>query len=61
MNHKKLQYKMIERDETPKTLSKSTGIQREYISRMRHEDKDIRVSTLKKLCKALKCKAEDLW
>lgn len=61
MNPKKLRLKMTEMDETAATLESKTGVGRTRISHLMHHDRDIRVSTLKKLCKGLKCKAEDLW
>lgn len=59
-NGKKIKAILNERGMTQRDLSIASGIDESNISYILNQNRNIREKTLFKLCKALKCSAEDI-
>ena len=59
-NGKKIKAILNERGMTQRDLSLASGIDESNISYILNQNRNIREKTLFKLCKALKCSAEDI-
>lgn len=60
-NGKKVRHALVERDMTQADLARKSGISPEHISGIIRTDKNVRESTLKRICKAIGCNAEEIW
>ena len=60
-NGNKLRKLMEDKNITQKELQNRTGIDQGRISAIINNEDDIRESTLKRICEALECEAEDIW
>lgn len=60
-NGKKVRHALVERDMTQADLARKSGISPEHISGIIRNDKNVRESTLKRICDAIGCKAEEIW
>lgn len=57
----KTRMRMAALDINQKELAKRANMIESHVSKILRDGTDVRESTLKKLCHALGCKAEDIW
>lgn len=60
-NREKMRRIMFERDMTQADLARSMGVSPSGVTKIMRKGTDIRESTLKRICQALGCRAEDIW
>lgn len=61
LDPKKLRVKMAERNVNGAELARMANITPSYVSLILNGHKNVGVENLKNICKALNCKAEDIW
>lgn len=61
MQVNKIKHMMLDKDLSYTEVAKRMGVHVSHVSNILSRNNDIKTSTLKKLCKALGCKAEDIW
>lgn len=52
---------MFEREMSQADLARAMGVSPSGVTKIMRKGTDIRESTLKKVCRALNCRAEDIW
>lgn len=60
-NANKVKHRLVDLGMNQADLARASGLERHHVYKILNQSEDIRESTLKKLCKGLKCKAEDIW
>lgn len=60
-NANKVKHVLVDRDMSQAALARKMGVEPGHVSKIMRNDTDVRESTLKRMCSALNCKAEDLW
>lgn len=60
-NGKKVLHALVDRDMKQADLARRSGLSPEHVSDIIRNDKNVRESTLKRICKAIGCKAEEIW
>lgn len=60
-NANKVKHVLVDRDMSQAELARKMGVGPGHVSKIMRNDADVRESTLKRMCRALNCKAEDLW
>lgn len=61
LDPKKLRIKMAELGINGADLARMANITPSYVSLILRGEKNVGVQTVKNICKALNCKAEDIW
>lgn len=60
-DRKKVEQIMAHKGMTQLDLCSASGLTQSHLSHILTRNSDLRESTLKKLCRGLGCKAEDIW
>lgn len=60
-NGKKVLHALVDRDMKQADLARRSGLSPEHVSDIIRNDKNVRESTLKRICKAIGCSAEEIW
>lgn len=57
----KVKMELAKRDMTQADLARKMGVSRSHVTKIMSKGTDVRESTLKRICRAIGCRAEDIW